>query len=82
MSVGKVCVRTVVTTRPEESVAAAAKRMRQYNVGALVVVDGQHPVGIVTDRDLVLRVLAVERRSGFERLAQGPMGKVLVRIAG
>jgi CBS domain-containing protein len=60
MSVGKVCVRTVVTARPEESVTAAAKRMRQYNVGTLVVVDRQHPVGILTDRDLVLRILAVE----------------------
>ena len=60
MSVGKICVRTVVTARPEESVEAAAKRMEQYNVGTLVVVDEKQPVGIVTDRDLVLRVLAKE----------------------
>jgi CBS domain-containing protein len=61
MSIGKVCVRTVVTTQPEESVTAAAERMRQYNVGALVVVKGKQPVGIITDRDLVVRVLATER---------------------
>jgi CBS domain-containing protein len=60
MSIGKVCVRTVVTVRPEENVTAAAKRMREYNVGALVVVEGKQPVGIVTDRDLVVRVLAAE----------------------
>ena len=60
MSVGKVCVRTVATARPEESVTAAAKRMRQYNVGSLVVVDGKQPVGIVTDRDLVVRALAAD----------------------
>jgi CBS domain-containing protein len=60
MSIGKVCVRTVVTVRPEESVTAAAKRMREYDVGALVVVEGKQPVGIVTDRDLVVRVLAAE----------------------
>ena len=58
MSVGKVCMRTVVTVRPEETVEAAAKRMQQYDVGALVVTDGKTPVGILTDRDLVLRVLA------------------------
>jgi CBS domain-containing protein len=35
--------------------------MQQYNVGALVVVEGKHPVGMITDRDLVVRVLATER---------------------
>jgi CBS domain-containing protein len=60
MSIGKVCVRTVVTVRPEETVLAAAQRMQQYNVGALVVVEGRQPVGIVTDRDLVVRALATE----------------------
>jgi CBS domain-containing protein len=34
--------------------------MRQYNVGSLVVVEGQQPVGIITDRDLVVRALAAE----------------------
>jgi CBS domain-containing protein len=34
--------------------------MQQYNVGALVVVEGKQPVGIVTDRDLVVRALATE----------------------
>lgn len=59
MSVGKVCIRTVVTARPEESAAAVAKRMQQYEVGALVVMQDERPIGIVTDRDLVLRVMAV-----------------------
>lgn len=58
MSVGKVCVRTVITARPQESAASVAKRMQQYEVGALVVMEGKQPVGIVTDRDLVLRVIA------------------------
>jgi CBS domain-containing protein len=60
MSVGKICVRTVVTAGPDESVAAAAQRMQQYNVGALVIVEGKQPVGIVTDRDLVIRGMATE----------------------
>jgi CBS domain-containing protein len=49
-----------VTARPEESVTAAAKHMRHYNVGTLVVVKEKQPVGIITDRDLVVRVLAAE----------------------
>jgi CBS domain-containing protein len=66
MSVGKICVRTVVTARPEESVVDAAKRMQQYNVGTLVIVEGRKPVGIVTDRDLVLRVMARDSPSQLE----------------
>jgi CBS domain-containing protein len=60
MSVGKVCVRTVVTARPDETIDTAAKRMVQYAVGTLVVVEERRPVGIITDRDLVVRVLAQE----------------------
>lgn len=58
MSVGKICIRTVVTARPDETVDVAAKRMKQYDVGALVIVEENRPIGIITDRDLVLRVLA------------------------
>jgi CBS domain-containing protein len=60
MSVGKICNRTVITARPDETVEAAAKRMKKYDVGALVVVEDNKPIGIITDRDLVLRVLAQE----------------------
>lgn len=59
MSVGRICVREVDTTNPDESVAVAAERMHQRAVGTLVVVNNaDHIVGIVTDRDLVSRVLA------------------------
>lgn len=38
----------------------AAQRMRQLDVGALPVCDGEgHPVGIVTDRDIVVKVVGV-----------------------
>jgi CBS domain-containing protein len=58
MSVGKICVRTVITARPDEPIDAAARRMWQYNVGTLVILEGKSPIGIVTDRDLVIRVMA------------------------
>lgn len=61
MSVGRVCTRSVYLTSPEESVCSAAYRMREEDVGSLVVVDQQgDPVGIVTDRDLVVRCLALD----------------------
>lgn len=52
----------VDTARRDETVLKVADRMRQRNVGTLVVVDRENRVvGIVTDRDLVIRVLADRR---------------------
>jgi CBS domain-containing protein len=51
----------VAVVEPETSALVVAKIMRQHHVGALVVVDAQdktRPVGIVTDRDLVLELMA------------------------
>jgi CBS domain-containing protein len=54
----------VVTATPETTATRAAQLMREHHVGALVVVDtasdSGKPVGIVTDRDLVLAVMAEE----------------------
>ena len=62
MSVGKICVREVDLADRNDAVWQAAERMHQRAVGALVVVnDAKEPIGVVTDRDLVERVLA-ERR--------------------
>jgi len=63
--IGEICNREVVVATREVTVAEAAKLMRQYHVGTLVVVDrrddgGRLPLGIVTDRDLVIEVTAME----------------------
>ena len=59
MSVGRICVREVDLAEPGEPARAAAHRMLQRKVGTLVVVnESREPIGILTDRDLVLRVLA------------------------
>ena len=50
--------REPVTVDVAETIATAAGRLADHGVGALVVTDGEQPVGIVTDRDLVVRVLA------------------------
>ncbi|MFB6194773.1 MAG: CBS domain-containing protein [Haloplanus sp.] len=50
----------VVTATPDASVAELASSMRAQDVGSIVITDGDEPVGIVTDRDLTLRVLAEE----------------------
>lgn len=64
MTIGEICSREVVIVQRDSSVQEAAKLMRQHHVGALVVVDKQDgrvvPVGIITDRDLVVEVMATE----------------------
>ncbi len=47
-----------VTVPGAMSVVEAAQRMREEDIGDVVVVDGDRLLGIVTDRDLVVRVLA------------------------
>lgn len=62
MFVDEACNRTVVVADRSTGVDEAARRMREYHVGSIVVVDREgedaRPVGIVTDRDLVVEVLA------------------------
>ena len=51
----------VAVVEPETAALTVAQLMRQHHIGALVVVDAQdktRPVGIVTDRDLVLALMA------------------------
>jgi CBS domain-containing protein len=50
--------RSGVAVTPDETVHAAAHIMELAGVGALAVVEGDRPIGIVTDRDLVRRSLA------------------------
>ncbi len=62
MTAGEYCNREVTITGPESTISEAAKLMWQHHVGTLVVVEGEgalnRPLGIVTDRDLVIEVLA------------------------
>jgi citrate synthase len=43
----------VVTALPDETVAAAAQLMSERGVGSIIVVDGNRPIGILTERDVV-----------------------------
>lgn len=62
MSVGRICVRDVDVADEYEAVWQAAERMHQRAVGTLVILnDANEPIGVITDRDLVERVLARRR---------------------
>ncbi len=65
MKVEAICVREVGVTSPEDSLLEAARRMKEREIGTLVVIDElQRPLGILTDRDLAMRGLAEERAPG------------------
>ena len=63
MPVGDICVREVVTATRETTIQEAARLMRENHVGDLLVLDhtkgNRKPVGIVTDRDIVVAIVAL-----------------------
>jgi len=61
-------VRAVVVAADSDSIATVARQMRDARVGCVVVTHEERPIGIVTDRDLVLRVLAEERNPSTTRV--------------
>jgi CBS domain-containing protein len=62
MNTGELCNRDVVTANRGTTIPEAARLMRDHHVGSLIVVDetggSSDPVGILTDRDIVIEVLA------------------------
>lgn len=62
MTIGRICTREVFLADKDETTQEAARRMHVERVGTLVVVDDeQRPIGIVTDRDLALRVVGKDK---------------------
>jgi len=62
MRIGEICTREVVHCERDASVVEIAELMRNHHVGDVIVAEPHQgklvPVGIVTDRDLVVQVLA------------------------
>lgn len=68
MKARELCVRDVATATASDTVVAAARRMAEFRTGDLIVVEPRpsgppRPIGIITDRDLVIRVLACPERA-------------------
>jgi CBS domain-containing protein len=53
--------RTVYTTSPTATVFAAIATMNERRIGALVVIEAGIPIGILTERDVLVRLVAAER---------------------
>lgn len=73
MLVGEYCSREIIVAEGTAEVGEAARLMRNEHVGTLVIVDrsggANRPIGIVTDRDLVVEVMAAEADVGALRVA-------------
>ncbi|MGR8980914.1 MAG: CBS domain-containing protein [Gammaproteobacteria bacterium] len=64
MTIKTICNREVLVAGKDESVQDAAKLMRDYHCGDIVIVEEKNgrrvPVGIVTDRDIVIELISKE----------------------
>ncbi|MBF0374268.1 MAG: CBS domain-containing protein [Alphaproteobacteria bacterium] len=61
MQISQVMTRSVDVIDPDMPVGEVAKRMRDEDIGALPVGENDRLVGMVTDRDIVLRAVAMDR---------------------
>jgi predicted transcriptional regulator len=60
MRVGDICTRNVISVNADESIHAAAQKMRDQHVGDVIVVmdDQDRCIGILTDRDITIEIVA------------------------
>jgi CBS domain-containing protein len=56
-TVGEVMTREVVAVSPDDPVERAVRSMIDHDIGAVMVLDEEGPVGILTERDLLRRML-------------------------
>jgi len=64
----------VEAVAPDTSVLRAVERMNECHIGSLVVCDGERPIGIFTERDVLVRVVA----RGLDP-KRTPVGEVMTR---
>lgn len=64
MTIESLLTRPVSTLSSKATCAEAARRMRRQNIGSVVIEEDGAPIGIVTDRDLTLCIVAEELDAG------------------
>lgn len=79
MPIGDLARPDVVTAPPDQTAGNLATLLAEEGVGSVVIVDDERPVGIVTDRDLVIEVLD-PRADPRETTAADVMTETLVTV--
>jgi CBS domain-containing protein len=69
----------VISVLPTDPVSEAASKMISYGIGAIVVESGGKPEGIVTERDLIKRIL-IEGKDPKKIVCGEIMSKPLITI--
>jgi CBS domain-containing protein len=81
MTIREICNRSVVCATPDMSAADAAKLMRQHHIGNVVVVDRidgeRRPLGVITDRDVVVEVVAAGLDPATLKLGDMLLGRLV-----
>ncbi|MEE9474099.1 MAG: CBS domain-containing protein, partial [Candidatus Hydrothermarchaeaceae archaeon] len=62
--------KTIKTVSGDIPVSEAAKTMEKNNIGSVVVVKGKSPVGIVTERDITYRVVALDKKPSTVKVSK------------
>lgn len=75
MKIREIMSKAVDPIDPATTIATAAGRMRELDVGCLLVGCDEHPCGIVTDRDIVVRALALGRKASHD-----PVSRIMSRM--
>ena len=83
MPLSEICNREMIIVQRNETALEAAKLMRKHHVGDVMVVDDYNgkriPVGIVTDRDIIVEIIATELDPGVMTV-EDIMGKELFTV--
>lgn len=79
MSLKRVCIQEVTTVAEHTNTVELAQLLSKQHVGCVVVVRDNRPVGVLTDRDVVLKVVA-SQRDPMEVQAKDIVGKDIVTV--
>jgi CBS domain-containing protein len=66
----KIMVQNVITAEPNDSVGHVAELMNKHEIGCVIIVDNGKPVGVVTERDMIKRVICRSKGSEKEKIAE------------
>lgn len=66
----KIMVENVFTAEPNDSIGQVAELMNKHEIGCVIIVDNGKPVGVVTERDMIKRVICRSKGSEKEKVAQ------------
>jgi len=76
----KIMVENVIIAKPSDSIGQVAKLMNKHEIGCVIIVDKERPVGIVTERDMIRRVVCCTPNSRKRRIS-AIMSKPLIEAS-